>query len=293
MKIVSKGYKPFSIITKAIIDTGSERTIMTDKLAKTLFGPDYEKELKPIDLTLKSVTGNILKLKGCLTIALAIDIALIEHHVVVMVDTKSEFILGNDLISDNINILNNRTISIKLKDGTYTKPIKVFYNMPILSVRTATELTLEPRTVHETQGILIDPSNEFDWKYHLNKDIIIMPTESDMTAAVVRTTLDTSKIERVARIIIENQSDEPIIIEADTIVGTAQYLCGSDLNVFQPVKRCSFIHEQETLENVLHGSKDGNPPLPPGLTPDKDAYDPKINNFEEYKNDQQIGRAHV
>jgi hypothetical protein len=93
MRLDNKKQGPFITTMKAILDTGSERTIMTSIYAKAVLGPKFDKEIQSVNLVLRSVTGSKLSIKGCVDVEMAIGVALIKHKIVVINDPKNEIII--------------------------------------------------------------------------------------------------------------------------------------------------------------------------------------------------------
>jgi transposase InsO family protein len=280
---------PFRIEINGIVDTGSERTIITTKLADNILGPNWRKHMRDTSIVLRSASEDILPIIGYIKMHITADVALLKHPVVVMESEANDFILGNDLMTETITINDSTTVTIKLPDGSRTKPLILHYKMPTIIVRALSDILIEGRSNNSIIAALAtQDGGKFDWECATNKDLIVS-NPIDEEGEEKNQVSDISCISPVRRgkrilLTLQNHSDEPLEMKRGDVLGIGEFLCASDATLYKPTGNCSFIHERETLENISKGSKEGEIPLPPPLVPDPPLKEGKRNDFDKYDN---------
>ena len=106
--------------------------------------------------------------------------------------------------------------------------------------------------------------------------MIISPLKYAENAYQLQDSIITSTLEREVPITVTNATQEPMEIPINTLIGTAEYLDPNEHSLLVLNDACNFIHDHDTLKNVLQGSREGDPPMPTPMVPDigeKSPYD--------------------
>jgi hypothetical protein len=97
-------YKNHKALYAACVDSGCERTCCTQECMLLMFGDNWLDYLCPCKrpLKLRSASGHPLKIYGILDATITLGTYTVEHPIVVIHGTTTDFLLGNDYLCDRI-----------------------------------------------------------------------------------------------------------------------------------------------------------------------------------------------
>ena len=268
------------------VDTGAVKTIISSAAMEAIDN-DYLDKLVPSSTPLKSATNHPLIILGEYPTTLTIGEHEIPYRIVVHQQQRKEFLLGNDLFLDRFINVGSRHLRAILRNGRLGKPIPIRYRADGGRVATAYKVVIPPHTAKRINATYSAPVNH----HVIGRSVIVEPSEDwingvDLNVQVEPSCSVVTSAGTIA-CVVSNTSDEPVELPKDLDLGSVTVAMNDDVdlpkstnNIYQFYtsidkarddlyhwtinQAFEEMHDREGENDILHGSKTGELPEPPG-----------------------------
>ncbi len=201
----------------ATIDSGADRTCITDKYLDTYFPKLRVHEALKIrpGIKLSAAGNNPLMVLGTIQMWIRISSKIIRHEVIVIKSSSKDFLLGVDLLKNNF-ILNGSKLQIQGDPkGDY---VPIYYRKERYPVRTAGIFSLRPN-----EEKCVEVRLELDeYKSTSNREMLFVPEENISTNMLEIQMVPTATIvDHLGKCTIRvcNKTNEMVSLEKNRFVG--------------------------------------------------------------------------
>ena len=193
-------------ILSAIIDTGADRSLVSERLLRTVFNTNSLPAIEYSSVRLKGASGKALEVVGQTNLTFSILSSKFRHTFQVVNNLPDTILLGNDFLIDRFTIKHSRIIEFEDKGHIASVPLE--YNIPRKRVRLVNDVIIPPlssqilqlQVVEDeidspneqdsdaTAPLLITPADDSFTFIH---ECITVPKDSDAFCLIVNNTLGT------------------------------------------------------------------------------------------------------
>ena len=251
----------------AILDTGADRSLISEDLYDSLFTQDNRPKLRTSRMRLKGATGHQLTIKGQIEMPITVGSIRLTHPMQVVSNMKSTLLLGNDIILDKITIIKGRELEMTHAGQKCTAPIE--YRTPHMKVRLIDNEDIAPQSVRIVDAELIYTNGLADERATHGPLVTISQLDDHDGTFGIEDVLTQATADGRVKLLVANLQDDPITYAKGLIMAQATPTLATD-NPYEPFEEMKsdgtihYLHEQDTKEKILHGDPNGFNPIPPG-----------------------------
>ena len=251
----------------AILDTGADRSLISEDLYKSLFTEQNRPKLRSSRMRLKGATGHQLIIQGQIEMPVTVGSITLTHPMQVVSNMKSTLLLGNDIILDKITIIKGRELEMSHDGQKCTAPIE--YRTPHMKVRLLHNEDIAPKSIRIVEAELIYTDRQRDETATHSPLVTISQLDDDDGTFGIEDVLTQATAEGRVKIVVANLQDDPITYAKGLIMAQATPTLATD-DPHEPYEEMRsdgtihYLHEHDTKEKILHGDPDGFNPIPPG-----------------------------
>ena len=275
-----------------IVDSGADRTLCHDQFAAKIYGPGWEKQLKPSAARLTTASGQYLNITGELEMEIHFQHIMIRWSVIITSNTVAEFLLGNDIMQNRMTLEKGHTLIVyNPDDPDDAVRIPITRTAKRMKVKTIENEVIPPHANRLIACMLVGLDEEELEDQAMKGQLVYTTINLNDPYAAIQVEDSIALIEDHYKVVcsIMNPTDESIEIGENSIIGSADLAVESSDNteggiLFVQLLTCEddteselairYLHDPETRESILTGDKSGLFPPPKGYEPgptDKEA----------------------